>query len=319
MNQIKSYIYLTGGLGNQFFQLAAGVYVSSSNELNMEWGIGKPRLNVLGEPELASFILPEGAKLIPRKEANWLVSKTTGFVLRQGVSPRRYEGIPGFKLSTRLIARIITSFYFRRNLTLKVGEGVGWCDIKEDRRNALLIGYFQTYRWLENSRVKSAMKGLKLKVESEELLDYAKLALSERPLIVHLRLGDYKEEDSFGIPDQVYYANAIETLWKTGRFQKIWIFSDEPELAAQILVLNSSDNIRWIPEISNSSSQTLELMRHGQGYVIGNSTFSWWGAMLSYTLDAPVIAPEPWFRKMESPVDILPPNWVRLPAWRIDR
>jgi len=63
--------------------------------------------------------------------------------------------------------------------------------------------------------------------------------------------------------------------------------------------------------IDNSSASTLEAMRFGRGYVIANSTFSWWGAYLSHTDHAEVIAPDPWFQGMDSPDSLIPRNWQK--------
>jgi len=61
--------------------------------------------------------------------------------------------------------------------------------------------------------------------------------------------------------------------------------------------------------VDNSPTATLQAMRFGRGYIIANSTFSWWGAYLSMTENAPVYAPSPWFKGMRSPEDLLPPHW----------
>ena len=52
---------------------------------------------------------------------------------------------------------------------------------------------------------------------------------------------------------------------------------------------------RWMSGGSEPAVVTLEKMRWGSGYVIGNSSFSWWGAFLSHTKNAPTVAPKPWF------------------------
>jgi len=55
-------------------------------------------------------------------------------------------------------------------------------------------------------------------------------------------------------------------------------------------------------------------MRFGKGYIIANSTFSWWGARLSYEEEPDVIVPKPWFAQAEVPIDLIPSNWEELSA-----
>jgi hypothetical protein len=59
-----------------------------------------------------------------------------------------------------------------------------------------------------------------------------------------------------------------------------------------------------------STIETLEVMTHGSGFVIANSSFSWWGATLRQKVEAPVCAPAPWFRNIVEPLDIRPENWL---------
>ena len=67
---------------------------------------------------------------------------------------------------------------------------------------------------------------------------------------------------------------------------------------------------RWIDDIDDPSVETLEKMRFGSGYIIGNSTFSWWGAFLSYSPTPPTIAPTPWFIGLDNPRDLIPNEWM---------
>jgi hypothetical protein len=50
-------------------------------------------------------------------------------------------------------------------------------------------------------------------------------------------------------------------------------------------------------------------MRYGSSYIIANSSFSWWGAYLRKNQNAPVYAPNKWFKGMDDPDQLLPPDW----------
>ena len=58
MKKIDKVLVLTGGLGNQLFQLAAGLTTAASENLVIDRNLGRPRLNRLGSPDLDSFLFP---------------------------------------------------------------------------------------------------------------------------------------------------------------------------------------------------------------------------------------------------------------------
>ena len=301
--------YLTGGLGNQLFELSCGLYFCENQELILESNLGKPRLNSDGRPDLASFKLPHWVKFSEPKKENKFVARCNNFMLRQGINQEKYEKIPGYFLVTKTVCSIVLSIYFRRTIKMQIGRDIGFSVLNADAKSLFLLGYFQTYIWASDPRVKSSLRNLQLMENSIEVDFYKSLAESEKPLVVHFRLGDYLQEDAFGLPCLDYYKNAITELWSTGKYNKIWAFSDEPNKARELFSGALSENVRWIPEIENSAAKTLEVMRLGLGYIIANSTFSWWGAFLAYEKDIDVIAPEPWFIKIEDPSKLIPPEW----------
>jgi hypothetical protein len=168
---------------------------------------------------------------------------------------------------------------------------------------------------MDDPEILKSMRKIQINEMTSRIKYFSELADIENPLIVHIRLGDYKNEKLFGTPSSKFYTSAIKQLLSTGNYSKVWVFSDEPDLARKLFTTAIPSNARWIHSKSDSSAQTLEIMRHGKGYVIANSTFSWWAATLSHTVNPAVIAPEPWFRFLDSPKDLIPPNWHLLPGW----
>jgi len=308
---------LTGGLGNQLFQLAAGLNAAKKTQLYLEWNLGKPRISDSGLPEVASFSLPKNTSLGIKKKDNGLASKAFGYMLRQGISTRLYERLPTFKIITKIFASLLISIYEKQLYWIYINKGVGYSQLPKYSNKKLLIGYFQSYMWLRDSEILNALKNLKIKNQTEQIVYYKNLANIEKPLVIHIRLGDYKNEDLFGIPTLRYYQNGINQLWESGKYSKIWIFSDEPELALKIYGKILPTECRWIPEINKSAAQTFEVMRYGRGYVIANSTFSWWAAMISHTISPEVIAPYPWFKSIESPQALIPPHWHLVLGWEL--
>lgn len=310
-------VSLTGGLGNQLFQLAASQYFFQSGEIILEWGIGKPRLNTHGLPEIASFSLPSQIKLLRKRKFVWLMSKSTGYLLRMGVAPRGYEKSPAIKFAIRGLGSLITTAYFKEKRTTFASGSLGFTSEFPTQPKIFLIGYFQSYKWLEDIQVMEKMRALRPLHESHEIDFYKSLASKEKPLIVHIRLGDYKNSPDFGVLAPRYFVNQTNTMMKTGNYGKVWIFSDEIEVAKRYFSDFSPDSIRFIGEVNSSATETFEVMRFGSGYVISNSTYSWWSASLSYSSNPQVIAPSPWFKGMKEPEQLIAPSWTRIPAeWK---
>jgi hypothetical protein len=306
-------VSLTGGLGNQLFQLACGLSLASSAKLEFESGIGKPRLNQEGLPEITSFKLPKNVHVTKARRTSWMPSKSIGYVLRMGVEPRWYEKTRFIQSVIKGIATTVMILHFKGFRKVVIGQGLGYSELDPQSKRIFLIGYFQSYRWSDTPDIGRAIESISIQDVDPMLQSYVNMAKQDRPLMVHVRLGDYKQESQFGVLGESYYSHAIEKISQYANFKNIWVFSDEIDLAHKIIPLKYHANVKWIPEISGSASKTLELMRYGTGYVIANSSFSWWGARLSYDKGAIVVYPIPWFVGIEDPIDLMPPTWFEAP------
>jgi len=306
-------LHLTGGLGNQLFQIAAALYSSKARNIGIEWVFGRPRLNLLNQPQISCYELPINITLLQKSKDSWLARKTLGYLLRSSVAPRGLERVNSFHHFVLFLGSVVLltkSGSFRQITT---GDDLGYCSLRVDDKKRYLVGYFQTYRYLEDHFVRDFLQNLKVK-NFEQYANFKELAASEEPLVVHVRLTDYRNEDDFGIPDMSYYHSAITELWKTGVYKRIWLFSDEPNNALERVPRELLTYVRVFGNIENCTAKTLEVMRLGKGYVIANSSFSWWGAQLSKSDEPVVVVPDPWFSNLNEPSHLIPINWIRKEA-----
>ncbi len=309
-------VFLTGGLGNQLFQLSNALSLDSERSIQLEWILGRPRRNAQNLPDIASFRLPSRVSLMEPKKYSKLASKTAGYLLRSGVAPKKWELLTPVKAVTFFLGNCVLSVYFRRMITVVRGTGIGYSSTSVKNGNCFIIGYFQSYRFTLNPTAQSEVSSL-VPVESNLNVQVLKEeAGREAPIVVHFRFGDYKAEHTFGIPTEDYYRQALTEMSALYPNSKIWVFSDEESEARKVFPNEFIARTRWLTDTQLSSAQTLEIMRFGSSYVIANSTFSWWGAMLSKNLGAKVICPDQWFRYQNEPVDLIPPSWKRVAAWQ---
>jgi hypothetical protein len=122
---------------------------------------------------------------------------------------------------------------------------------------------------------------------------------------LHVRRGDYlKAAMIHTVQDISYYNKALAILPSN---MKVIVFSDDLEWCQQNFI---GDRFVFIDEIDYVSIYLMSKMNH---HIIGNSSFSWWGAWLSTHENKVVIAPKNWFGEgFEDATDIIPKNWIKL-------
>lgn len=308
-------VSIGGGLGNQLFQFAAGLALTGKGVLGLETALTIPTVNAQKEPELFSYTLPENVVIEKKRRKSLFTMRSTNYIMMIGKSAFRNPHIPGVWL-IRLAADFVISIYMRQPLRMLAAKGIGYHEISKPKGKPFLVGYFQSYRWPSEPEVFQKLQNMTLKDEGTELPKYRSLAEQEKPLIVHVRLGDYKLMKTFGIPSKEYYRDAIEYHIANKSFERVWVVSNEIEQAKDFLPKELIGDARYIEDVENSASKTFELMRMGNAFVIGNSTYSWWAAFLSKNENPLVVAPTPWFQGEPSPIELLPPHWRTIEAWQ---
>jgi hypothetical protein len=149
----------------------------------------------------------------------------------------------------------------------------------------------------------------KLSIDAQKLISKIQ---SEQVTAIHVRRGDYLNEQ-FGILDNDYYASALQTL-NVQPGSRLWIFTDDVTLARELEIFKKFNNAYFVEDGGLTSVETMEVMRNAMNFVIANSSFSWWAAQLRYNRRGRVVAPWPWFKTPNSPMEIIHSDWQRV-AW----
>ena len=178
-----------------------------------------------------------------------------------------------------------------------------------------LEGWFQNWRYFEavttELRAIYDFERIPLRPAAATVLQQIRDAAV--PVAVHVRRGDYiRKPKTFLLLDAAHYARARARLETEVAAPSYFVFSDQPELAAQLVA-------GWPNATLVSGFNELEdfrLMASCRHFLIANSTFSWWAAWLGRAPDKLVIAPSLWLgegyeRKVELD-ERLPPEWVRV-------
>ena len=309
---LNCYMHLMGGLGNQLFQLAAGLHHSVNHGciLVLDESSESIRRNDLGHADVLSY---QSSEYLNTRVQSWykiIVRKFTNKIIWLSLSSNLNKLKSCFMFLLIYIQSVIVSTHFRKIVKVWSARQIGYEPIKFRSYSNYLIGYFQTYKYASEPHVNSILRAL---TDPHKSIDsYKDLCRKEKPLIVHIRLGDYVNEPNFGIISKDYYFNSISTMMQQYNFMSIHVFSDEIETAKSFIPKNYLSICRWMDGKGESSITTLEKMRCGSAYIIGNSTFSWWGSFLSHSINPPTIAPEPWFAGMNDPNELIPPEWIRM-------
>ena len=310
LGEMLMIVSLTGGLGNQLFQYAAALRLSESS-LFLASSFGQPRNSANGRPEIAEFNLPKGAVIDPERQASVLVRKTVGYVLRSSIYPTKLEKIKYVQKIKLKLASMVLSIHYLSPKKVVTIENYNKTSGKRDTDVNFLIGYFQDRSFASMEHVKRAMMEISPRINHPELDRLQKESKQNRVLVVHVRRGDYKNEN-FGILTSGYYQKAINRAFESRVYDSIWLYSDEGKSALDVIPKKYLDMTKVIENLDFSTCLTFESMRYGHGYVIANSTFSWWAAFLSRTNNAEVFAPKPWFENRKSSGELIPENWEEI-------
>ena len=311
-------VNLTGGLGNQLFQIAHALINSNFSSLSLVQEFGRPRVNEIGEAEIFSFRLPFQHKKKGARDSNLFMRRILGHTLKVSEQPEKWETNNFYQFLCRALSNVVLSVHFRK-LTL-----VSTCNShynlgRKAHSNVFFLGYFQRMLDKNVEQIRNTLSSLSLENISEKLQQEINYAQNKHISVLHLRLMDYFDEPKIGLLELDYFKKVVSTKNFNQELNEVWVFSDDHAKAEQTLKLPSHINVRFFSEKSLSVSETFELMRYGDQYILSNSTFGWWAAFLSKKKNVQVVAPSPWFKTLKFDPSLYLQGWQSENAqWRSD-
>lgn len=288
-------VILSGGLGNQIFQYAAGRALAHMHSTNLVLNLSLlHRLDSTVTPrdyELGNFRVMCDLELTPRFHIWQRIKKLAWFL--GPLNPWKVYQETGSSYDPRLLHQ---------------PDGV------------TLFGYWQSYIYfsdISKQLVYELQHSKPLSQKSIEVLDKIKSSIA---VAIHVRRGDYvtnSEATGFhGVIPLSYYKDSIAITMAKFPDATFFIFSDDQEWCRANLALEKSYFVDH--NLVDNSWEDLVLMSKCRHHIIANSSFSWWAAWMSDSCqegaDHLVIAPKNWFKKVQeiNAADRFLAHWVLL-------
>ena len=300
----KFVVSLAGGFGNQLFQLANALGQTAPENIKIEIDLGNPKKTPSGIPEIATLSFEETFAILASKKITFFEQKTYNLIMRLcGKSGGQLNVFYRF-----LVSRVIR-FISLPNLNIRTIQ-IENAEVRISKTgDTFSIGYFQNSEFSQDPEVLAFLKKAHLENISHEGLSYKNIIQIQNPVILHLRLGDYLSEDLIGIPKVEYFEKAIGFFKSKYPECEIWLVTNDVFDAKHYLGEKIFEKLVFDEGLNSLDPLELfEVMRVGRRFIISNSTFSWWAALLSEAKND-VVAPDPWFQKLPQSPKLFPSEW----------
>jgi len=285
VHQKRVRVFLRGGLGNQLFQYAAGFALSERTgaELLIDSSllpiVSHEKNGVLHRPEEISSFRHKG---IITRDNESSVTRNQNFA--RLLQLERIVGDTFGSTALRLLGSVASETRDLRNHFSKL------------KTPARINSYCAHPDFFASRADELRAQIYSLSQPSEFFLTHESRVEKEQPIGLHLRLGDYQNlENIYGKLTSNYFEKALLETSHTHENQDLWVFSDEPDKAKEILGKKFL-NAYFLP--SHTLLRPLEslvLLSKMKRKILSNSTFSWWAAYLGNPRQETTIFPKPMF------------------------
>jgi hypothetical protein len=282
-------VKIIGGLGNQMFQYAAGLSLSSRLGAELKLDISEFPSYSLRRYGLHSWCVDDATD-VRAKDA-----------LRTGFSYRVRDFLFGNKTKCKLYKE--TSFGFTDDFFRLDGD-------------VYLDGYWQSEKYFAGITpvLKERFKP-RMPLQGKNL-ETARRIVNSNSISIHVRRGDYitnqTNQGIYSACSADYYNGALSYISQRASDPALFVFSDDISWAKQHLALPIEPYCVDFNDEANChlDMHLMSLCKHS---IIANSSFSWWGAWLGSYEGKIVVAPKRWFSDSSFDTkDLIPERWTVL-------
>ncbi len=294
---------VTGGLGNQMFQiaLARAISIKYNDEIYLDCSVyNKYKIRSFS---LSNLNIYERLNII--NEDN--ISKWYRLYLR--ITQKAYHVFQKILMKIKKSDKIGEKiFKILNKCGLIYNFDRYYYKVKNSNMNIKCIyGYFQSEKYFEEYKdiIKQELRvNIPPSYKEKEMLNEINSCNS---IGISIRVGDdYKNSKSLNVCNQEYYYNAMEYINNISNECKFYIFTDDVERVKNDF--NFKHPVKFIEGFKDYES--LRLMYSCNHFVIANSSFSWWGAYLSNNPNKIIIAPKRWYNDSKYKPDIYFNNMI---------
>lgn len=283
---------ITGGLGNQMFQYAAGRSLSSHLNVPLLLDISSFQDNQARDFQLDKVFRIKYTELISARSRNKVTSK-------------------------KIVAHILHKFTSQSILpkTYYQPSFGYWQDFYSFPDGIEIVGTWQNEKYFLpiESILREEFVFPDFKEERNKAIE--RKIKSEKSVAIHVRKGDYLSQKGMKTYSQVsrdYYLKALQIIKNRHGDTQAFIFTDDVDWATTNLYgLENVTFVHW-----NHNEQAfcdMQLMALCDYFVTSNSTFSWWAAWLGSNHQSTVVTPKEWFvRDDMKSKDIHPDFWIQI-------
>jgi hypothetical protein len=267
-------VELSGGLGNQLFQYAAGCGIADKLGTEVKFNLcfcgGTPRVYELPvfniEPRIATLEEIKKTKALPE---NYLLKQL--YKIWRRILPYKYRHYVNER-----------GRFFDRNMFRLSPD-------------CYLEGYWQSEKYFEHIEAKLKSRLVFRKKINNPLAEKIK---NTNSVSIHFRRTDFRNN----ICDLDYYQKAVCFITSHAPPPVLFVFSDDLPWVRK----NFQIDLECVYVEGDSAADDLQLISLCRHNIIANSTFSWWGAWLNNSPDKIVVVPA---KIYENNRDIVPNSW----------